>query len=250
MLSANSQRGYSLYLRPVIIGTSGGLAVNPPTSALLYMIASPVGNYYSQGFRAISVEAMSSSTAARAWPGGVGNRKVGSNYAPCMVPSLAAGSRGYHQVLWLFGEEDYVTEAGTMNFFIVLRHRAEGTMELVTAPLDGTILAGVTRDCVLDLAREKLKPQGWLISERRFTMTEVAAAADAGELIEAFGTGTAAIVSPIRHISWRKRIVNCGLDANQEAGEMASLVKLWIERRQYGEEEHDWSVLVEGCKQL
>ncbi|KAL3962557.1 hypothetical protein ACCO45_004080 [Purpureocillium lilacinum] len=96
------QRGYSLYLRPTMIGTQKTLGVGPPGSALLYVIASPVGPYYPTGFKAVSLEA--TDYAVRAWPGGVGDKKLGANYAPCIVPQLQAASRGYQQNLWLFGE--------------------------------------------------------------------------------------------------------------------------------------------------
>ncbi|MCH1933011.1 branched chain amino acid aminotransferase, partial [Shewanella sp. A25] len=81
--------------------------------ALLFVIASPVGPYYPTGFKAVSLEA--TDYAVRAWPGGVGDKKLGANYAPCIVPQLQAASRGFQQNLWLFGEEEYVTEVGTMN---------------------------------------------------------------------------------------------------------------------------------------
>ena len=131
-----------------------------------------------------------------------------------------------------------------MNFFAAIRNKETGKKELVTAPLDGTILEGVTRDSVLDLARERLVPEGWNVSERMFTMKEMAEAADEGRLIEAFGAGTAAIVCPVRKISWRGRMVECGLREDQEAGELTARVKGWIEAIQYGDEEHRWSVKI------
>lgn len=237
-----SDRGYSLYLRPTMIGTQRTLGVGPPGSALLFVIASPVGPYYPTGFKAVSLEA--TDYAVRAWPGGVGDKKLGANYAPCIVPQLEAAKRGFHQNLWLFGEEEYVTEVGTMNMFVALKNKETGQKELVTAPLDGTILEGVTRDSILSLAREKLAPEGWLISERKFTMPELSEAADEGRLIEAFGAGTAAVVSPVRKISWKGNLVMCGLREDQEAGEIAQKMKDWIEARQYGDDEHEWSYKV------
>ncbi|KAH0394152.1 branched-chain-amino-acid aminotransferase, partial [Aureobasidium melanogenum] len=153
-------RGYSLYLRPTMIGTQRTLGVGPPGSALLYAIASPVGPYYPTGFKAVSLEA--TTYAVRAWPGGVGNSKLGANYAPCIVPQMQAASRGFHQNLWLFeeGGEEWVTEVGTMNLFAAIINK-DGKKELMTAPLDGTILEGVTRDSILELARERLVPEGW-----------------------------------------------------------------------------------------
>ncbi|WKT46317.1 Branched-chain amino acid aminotransferase II [Fusarium oxysporum f. sp. vasinfectum] len=221
------KRGYSLYLRPTMIGTQKTLGVGPPGSALLYVIASPATDY-----------------AVRAWPGGVGDKKLGANYAPCIVPQLQAASRGFQQNLWLFGEEEYVTEVGTMNMFVALKNKETGQKELVTAPLDGTILEGVTRDSVLALARERLEPEGWKISERKYTMKELAEAADEGRLLEAFGAGTAAIVSPVRSISWKGKLVDCGLSELEESGEIALKMKEWIEAIQYGDEEHEWSYTI------
>ena len=172
-----------------------------------------------------------------------GDKKLGCNYAPCIVPQREAMSRGFQQNLWLFGEEEYVTEVGTMNMFVALKNKETGQKELVTAPLDGTILEGVTRDSVLALARERLAPEGWKISERKYTMKELAEAAKDGRLIEAFGAGTAAIVSPIRNISWKGEMVSCGLKESEESGEIALRMKGWIEGIQYGDEAHEWSYM-------
>lgn len=220
-----------------MIGTQKTLGVGPPGSALLYVIASPVGPYYPTGFKAVSLEA--TDYAVRAWPGGVGDKKLGANYAPCIVPQMQAASRGFHQNLWLFGEEEYITEVGTMNLFVAIKNK-DGQNELITAPLDGTILEGVTRDSVLALARERLEPQGWKISERKMTMKEVADSASEGRLLEVFGAGTAAVVSPVRKISWKGQIVECGLPEDKEAGPLAQQMKDWIEGIQYGEEDHPW----------
>lgn len=237
-----SARGYSLYLRPTMIGTQRTLGVGPPGSALFYVIASPVGPYYPTGFKAVSLEA--TDYAVRAWPGGVGDKKLGANYAPCILPQMEAAKRGFHQNLWLFGEEEYVTEVGTMNMFAAIKNKETGKKELLTAPLDGTILAGVTRDSILSLAREKLEPEGWNIIERKFTMPELAQASKEGRLLEAFGAGTAAVVSPVRNISYKGELVDCGLRPDQEAGEIAQKMLDWISARQYGDEEHEWSYKV------
>ncbi|EED23733.1 branched-chain amino acid aminotransferase, cytosolic [Talaromyces stipitatus ATCC 10500] len=238
-----NEKGYSLYLRPTMIGTQKTIGVGPPGSALLFVIASPVGPYYPTGFKAVSLEA--TDYAVRAWPGGVGDKKLGANYAPCIVPQQEAASRGFQQNLWLFGEEEYVTEVGTMNLFMAIKNKETGLKELLTAPLDGTILEGVTRDTVLALARERLVPEGWVVSERKVRMSEVAEAATEGRLLEVFGSGTAAIVSPVRKISYKGQLVDCGLQENEEAGEIALRMKNWIEGIQYGEEKHPWSYVVE-----
>lgn len=235
--------GYSLYLRPTIIGTSATLGVSVPDRALLYLIASPVGPYYSTGFKAVSLEA--TDYAVRAWPGGVGDKKLGANYAPCVRPQLQAAGRGYQQNLWLFGEEGYITEVGTMNVFFVFKDSASGKLELATAPIDGTILEGVTRDSVLALARSKLPSDKWTVSERKFTIHEVKERAAKGEVVEAFGSGTAAVVSPIKTIGYRGEDITIPL-AGGEAGELTMQVAEWLRKIQYGEEEFDnWSRVVQ-----
>ena len=128
-----------------------------------------------------------------------------------------------------------------MNLFAAFKDRETGKKELVTAPLDGTILEGVTRDSILGLARERLIPEGWTVSERKFTMGEMAEAADEGRLLEVFGAGTAAVVSPVRSIGWKGRLVDCGLKEGQEVGELTARMKSWIEGIQYGDGEHKWS---------
>jgi branched-chain amino acid aminotransferase len=257
-----SEKGYSLYLRPTMIGTQRTLGIGPPGSAMLFVIASPVGPYYSTGFEAISLEATASSV--RAWPGGAGDSKLGANYAPCIVPQMQAAQRGYQQSLWLFpdidpstgSKEDYVTvlsftpissrrtltalqEVGTMNLFAAVATRS-GQKQLLTAPLDGTILGGVTRDSILELARTYLAPKGWVIVERRFHMRELCEAYEEGRLLEVFGAGTAAIVTPVRNINYKGRLINCGLAEGQEVGPVAQLMKDTIESIQYGEIEHPW----------
>lgn len=137
-----------------------------------------------------------------------------------------------------------MTEVGTMNFFVCLKEKGTGRKVMWTAPLDGTILEGVTRESVLELARERLGAEGWGVEERNFTMRDLAEAADEGRLLEAFGTGTAVVVSPVRKINWRGRDVDCGLKADEEAGEVAARVKSWIDEIQYGDVEHKWTVKV------
>ncbi|KAK9366580.1 aminotransferase [Lipomyces kononenkoae] len=237
-----SERGYSLYIRPTLIGTQASLGVGPPQSALLYVIMSPVGPYYPTGFKAVKLEA--TDYAIRAWPKGVGDRKLGANYAPAILPQQMAASRGFQQNLWLFGDEGYITEVGTMNMFLVFK-QPDGKFELVTAPLDGTILEGVTRDSILALARERFDKDKWVISERKATIKEVADHASAGTLVEAFGAGTAAVVSPIKEISWRGQPIPIPLQPGKETGPVAEQMAKWIAEIQYGEVEHPWSVLLE-----
>lgn len=146
-----------------------------PSPPLLCTIAGP---YYPEGFKPVTLFA--DSVNVRAWPGGVGDCKVGGNYAPTIRPQAEAAGKGFSQVLWLLGHEDggQLTEVGTMNLFIFHRNE-DGEDELVTPPLDGTILPGVTRDSVLALAR---KWGDFKVSERNMTVGEFTRAIDAGRV--------------------------------------------------------------------
>ncbi|KAL3231801.1 Branched-chain-amino-acid aminotransferase, cytosolic [Nakaseomyces bracarensis] len=235
--------GYSLYIRPTLIGTTDGLGVGVPDRALLFVITSPVGPYYKTGFKAVKLEA--TDYATRAWPGGVGDKKLGANYAPCILPQLQAAERGYQQNLWLFGPEKNITEVGTMNVFFAFKDSVTGRKELVTAPLDGTILEGVTRDSILSLTRERLDPAEWDINERYYTITEVAERAKKGELLEAFGAGTAAVVSPIKAIGWQGKDIEVPLTPGEQTGPITKQVAEWIANIQYGKEKYgNWSRVV------
>lgn len=231
-------RGYSLYLRPTMIGTSEGLGVHTPDKAKIFVICSPVGPYYKTGFKAVSLEA--TDYATRAWPGGVGNMKLGANYAPCIKPQLEAAKKGYQQNLWLFGEEKYITEVGTMNCFFAFKNGDK--KELVTAPLDGTILEGVTRDSILALCRENLDPNVWEVNERYLSINEIKERAAKGELIEAFGSGTAAVVSPIKNIGYNGEDIAVPLQEGKQSGKLTEDVMKWIGDIQYGlTEKPEWA---------
>lgn len=238
-------KGYSLYLRPILIGTNSGLGVSVPTEALFLLVGSPVGAYHSQSSCGISIQTVSSSTAVRAWPGGSGNKKVGANYASSLVHEAAARQRGYKNILWLFGTADHLTEVGTMNIFVVFRRADLSGYELATPRLSGTILPGITRDSVLTLAREKLHPAKWSINERDIPMAEIAAASEKGLLAGVFGTGTAAVVTPVRSIAWNNQEITCCTDNEQDACSLAAQLKSWIEARQYGEDLHEWSICLD-----
>lgn len=237
------EKGYSLYLRPTLIGTTASLGVTTPKDALLYVICSPVGPYFKSGFKAVSLEA--TDYATRAWPGGVGDKKLGANYAPCIQAQLMAASKGYDQNLWLFGPDKNVTEVGAMNFFVVFQSE-DGKKELVTAPLDGTILEGVTRDSILALARQRLPASEWTISERYCSIHEIAAKGASGHLLEAFGSGTAAIVSPIKKIGYNGEDIEVPLLPGEQSGPLTKQIAKWIQELQYGEVESEWSTVIKA----
>jgi branched-chain amino acid aminotransferase len=214
-----SGEGYSLYIRPTVIATQRFLGLAAADSLLLYVITTPVGPYYKSGFKPVRLTA--DTPYVRAWPGGTGDCKVGGNYAPTMkaqVEAMKAG--GYSQVLWLFHDsdtgEDTITEVGAMNVFFVIANKQTGRPELVTPPLTrGDILPGVTRDSILYLARHKWGKGSndsgneiMDVSERFPAMSELVQAAEEGRLLEAFGAGTAAVVTPISAIQYRGKDID------------------------------------------
>jgi len=231
--------GCSLYLRPTCIGTTAFLGVSEPSSALVYVIACPVGPYFANGFAPVKV--LAETNYRRAWPGGTGDSKVGGNYAPGLLPQKESSQKGFSQVLWLFGDEEFVTEVGAMNLF-VFWETPDGKKELITAPLDGTILPGVTRDSILRLTEQWGE---FLVSERPFTMPELAVAVSEGRVLEVFGAGTAAVVAPVNGIGYKgeELVIPCGADG--KAGALTKRLFGAISDIHYGRsEEQGWSVVI------
>lgn len=181
----------SLYIRPTLIGTESFLGVRPSKETTFFIILSPVGSYYSEGAKPIKI--WTEETYLRAAPGGLGAVKAGANYAASLKAALAAKAKGYAQVLWLDVEHQGIEEVGTMNVFFVFKD------EIVTPALNGSILAGGTRGAIIELLNKKNLP----IKERRITITEVMDRLKRGELLEAFGTGTAAVISPIGELHYK-----------------------------------------------
>jgi branched-chain amino acid aminotransferase len=201
----------------------------------MYVITSPVGPYYKSGFNPIRLTADTS--FVRAWPGGTGNSKVGGNYAPTMKPAAKAIESGYSQVLWLFGDDHEVTEVGSMNLFFFMINKETKRKELVTPPLHrGDILPGVTRDSVIQLAKSW---GDFDVSERFPTMAEIQEAAQDNRLLEAFGTGTAAVVSPISCIQYQGKDIEI-----PAVGEVTQRIWDEVTGIQYGKVEgpQGWSV--------
>lgn len=181
--------GAFLYLRPALIGTAAQLGVATPHEALLFITASfmPRMDTPRGGMRLHT----SPEDMVRAWVGGFGYAKVGANYGPSLLATQEARSRGFGQILWLYGPEGYCTEAGASNFFVVWKCKETGRRQLVTAPLDDRlILDGVTRRSLLQLARERLGNELEVV-ERRYTIEEVLEAEREGRLEESFAAGTA-----------------------------------------------------------
>ena len=186
-----SAEGTSLYIRPFIIATDPFLGVRPAQTYKFMIILSPVGAYYKEGLNPVGIWV--EDDYVRAVRGGLGFAKTGANYVASLKAQMIAKEKGYSQVLWLDGvERKYVEEVGTMNVFFKING------EFITPELNGSILPGVTRDSVIAM----LKDWGETVSERRITIEEVFEAGRNGSLEEVFGTGTAAVISPVGLLDW------------------------------------------------
>lgn len=188
--------GTSLYIRPTIIATDPYLGVRASDTYRFFIILSPVGAYYPEGFNPVKIWV--TREHVRAVPRGVGEAKTAGNYAASLLAGEKAHTEGYTQVLWLDGvEQRYVEEVGSMNIFFMIGG------ELVTPMLTGSILPGITRDSVIALA----KSWGIPVSERRIDIDEIMTAHEQGQLQEIFGSGTAAVISPVGEIKYEDRVI-------------------------------------------
>ena len=196
-----SAPGTSLYLRPFMFGNDENLGVHSVHHATFLIIASPVGSYYKEGINPVKI--MIEDQDVRAVRGGTGYAKCGGNYAASNRAGARAEEKGYSQVLWLDGvERKYIEEVGAMNVMFKIKG------EIVTPKLTGSILPGVTRKSCIEI----LKKEGYTVSERLLSVDELAAAMKDGTLEEAWGCGTAAVVSPIGELCYKdvKYTVNGG----------------------------------------
>ncbi len=188
--------GTSLYIRPFIIGIDPHVGVHPAKHLLFIVILSPVGAYYPEGLNPVKIYV--EKNYVRAVRGGMGYTKTAGNYAASLKAQDEAEKQKYTQVLWLDGvERKYIEEVGTMNVFF----KIDG--EIVTPALQGSILSGVTRMSCIDI----LRSWGMKVTERAISIDELAEAARAGKLEEAFGSGTAAVISPIGELKWGDEIM-------------------------------------------
>ncbi len=222
--------GTSLYIRPTVIATEPALGVKASSSYLFFVILSPVGAYYANGFKPVRIVVEEEYT--RAAPGGTGRAKCGGNYAGSIRAGMQAHEKGFDQVLWLdAAERKNVEEVSSMNIFFVM----DG--ELVTPALGDTILPGITRDSILKLAGQ----MGIPARQRRVPLKELVEAHAAGTLQEIFGAGTAAVVSPVASLTvdGRELVVGDG-----EAGPVTMKLHDTLSGIQRGEAglEHPWVV--------
>lgn len=186
-----SSPGTSLYIRPFIVATEPHLGVRPAHDYLLMIITGPVGPYYPEGFAPIKIYV--EPQYSRAAPGGLGHVKAAANYGASLYATEEAHRQGFTQLLWLDScEHKYVEEVGSMNMFFVIDE------EIVTSPVGGTVLPGITRDSVIALARD----WGLTVTERPLSIDEIIEARKNNRLNEAFGAGTAAVISPVGQLRY------------------------------------------------
>jgi branched-chain amino acid aminotransferase len=222
----------SLYIRPTMIATEAVLGVKPSEKYLCYIILSPVGAYYKGGLSPVKI--WISDDYVRVAPGGTGEAKTGGNYAASLRASMEAARKGFDQVLWLDAvHRKYVEEVGSMNICFLYDGK------VVTSPLHGTILDGITRRSVLTLVKE----MGLEVVERALTVEDIFEGAETGRLQEAFGTGTAAVVSPVGQFTYGDRTVTI---QGGQAGKLTLKLYDTLTGIQYGRipDPHGWVELL------
>jgi len=228
-----TEKGTSLYIRPFMFATEAFLGVRPAKEYIFCIILSPVGAYYPEGFNPVKIYV--EDKYVRAVPGGVGEAKTCGNYAASLMASVEAQKKGFTQVLWLDAvQRKYVEEVGTMNIFFVINDT------VITPSLSGSILPGITRDSVITLCRD----WGLEVEERPISIDEIIEKSQKNELKECFGTGTAAVISPVGLLHYKNEdfIVNGG-----NTGKIAQKLFDTITHIQYGKkaDEFRWIELVE-----
>ena len=212
--------GTSLYIRPTMIAVEPVLGVKPSDHYYFYVILSPVGAYYASGFNPVRI--MVEDKYVRVAPGGTGEAKTGGNYASSLKAGLEAKKKGFDQVLWLDGvHKRYIEEVGAMNMFFAYEDR------VVTAPLEGSILHGITRDSVLKLADSL----GFKVEERKIDVEALMVDIRSGKVKEAFGSGTAAVVTPVGALSYKDECLTIG---NNKVGKLTQKLYDTLTGIQYG----------------
>ena len=229
-----SAENASMYIRPFIFATEPYLGVRPAHNFKFMIILSPSGPYYATGINPVKIYV--ENAYVRAVRGGMGFAKTGGNYAAGLAAEVEAHAQDYAQVLWLDGvEQKYVEEVGTMNIFFVIGD------EVVTPMLNGSILPGITRKSMIEV----LKLKGYKVSERRISIDEIGAAYDRGELKEIFGTGTAAVISPVSTLKWGEKIMEVN---DGKIGAISQMLYDELTGIQWGEKNGPEGWSVEVCR--
>lgn len=225
--------GTSLYIRPFIIATDAFLGVAPSKTYLFCIILSPSGAYYASGLKPVGI--WIEDDYVRAVRGGMGFAKTGGNYACSLAAQVKAHDDGYSQVLWLDGvERKYIEEVGAMNIMFKINGK------IVTPMLNGSILPGITRDSVLQLCRHWNMP----VEERKISVYELLEAQEKGTLEEVFGTGTAAVISPVGKLRYKDEVMTIG---DGSIGPVSQKLYDTVTGIQWGKikDEFGWTVIVE-----
>lgn len=220
----------SLYIRPFCFAYESALGVHAGSNYKFMIICSPSGNYYKEGLKPVKI--FVEDEFVRAVKGGTGFTKCGGNYAASIIGQVKAEKMGYSQVLWLDGvHRKYVEEVGTMNVMFVIDN------EVWTCPIDGSVLPGVTRDSIIHI----LKDWGITVREERLSIDDLMEAGRSGHLQEAFGTGTAAVVSPIGHLRYKGEDI---VVSNNEIGSLTQKLFNELTGIQWGriEDKYGWTV--------
>lgn len=228
--------GASLYIRPFIFAVDPFLGVHPAEHLIFCIILSPVGAYYPDGINPVKI--FVESNYVRSVAGGTGFTKAAANYAQSLKAQEEAERQGYIQVLWLDGvERRYIEEVGAMNVFFIIGD------EVVTPALSGSILGGITRLSCIEILRD----MGLKVSERRVSIDEVIEAGKNGTLKEAFGTGTAAVISPVGELKYGDSIVSVN---NGKIGEVSQKLYDILTGIQWGkiEDKFGWTTSIGGCQ--
>ncbi|MBR6872007.1 MAG: branched-chain amino acid aminotransferase [Ruminococcus sp.] len=226
--------GAALYIRPFIFATDPYVGVRPADHYTFLIILSPSGAYYSTGLNPVKIYV--ENNYVRAVRGGTGFAKTAANYAISLKGQEEAHEQDYEQVLWLDGvERKYIEEVGSMNIFFVI----DG--EVITPELQGSVLPGITRKSALEVCKSK----GIKATERRITIQEVAEAYDNGKLDEVFGTGTAAVISPVGHLKWGDKIMTIN---NNEIGPISQMLYDTMTGIQWGKIEDTFGWIVPVCE--
>lgn len=223
--------GGALYVRPTLLATESFLGVRPSQKHMFNVMLSPVAHYYAKGENPLRLWA--EKELVRAAPGGTGAVKTGGNYASSLLAAQRAQARGFDQVLWLDSHERrWLEEVGTMNLWVRIGDTA------ITPPLDGTILGGITRNSLLQVLRE----WGFKAEERRISLDEIAEADKRGDLLEIFGSGTAAVVSPVGELTWD------GGTVKPKGGDLAKRLRKELEDLFAGraDDKRGWMMPVKG----
>lgn len=228
------EEGATLYIRPFIIATENALGVHRSNSYKFIIIMSPSGAYYANGLSPIKI--FVEKDYVRAVPGGTGNAKTGGNYAASIKSQNIAKKAGYNEVLWLDGiHRKYIEEVGAMNIFFRINDK------IITPKLNGSILCGITRDSIIQLVKDWNLP----FEERKIDVDEILNAYDNNTLQEVWGTGTAAVVSPVGTLGYNNKILNIN---NNKIGDISKKLYDNLTGIQFGKlpDQHNWILKLEN----